>query len=269
MSVNRSQSVAPTHPLRGLILAMVTTAGLSGSVAAWAQSSASGSIGLDLGVRPRYQGALDYRVLPTPVLALSGKLPSGLTVFAQGLTGGIAWPLSSQFSIGPLIGVGLGRNESDAPILQGTGDISTSFEYGAFVRWHVQRLSADLRFLQSAHAGYGNHAVFGVSYVAWEQPSNRVTVSADTVWSNGAAEQTLFGIDETQSLNSAAHLPVYTPSAGLSRVDFKVAFEHRLNARWSLRAAAGVGTLMGDAADSPIVQRRTNAFGSVGVAYHF
>ncbi|MDC6134739.1 MipA/OmpV family protein, partial [Burkholderia gladioli] len=35
------------------------------------------------------------------------------------------------------------------------------------------------------------------------------------------------------------------------------------------RASAGVGTLLGDAADSPIVERRTSVFGTLGVGYRF
>ncbi|MFP6556751.1 MipA/OmpV family protein [Paraburkholderia sp. B3] len=236
---------------------------------AFAQSSPDGSIGLDITALPRYQGATAYRVLPLPVIALSSQTASGMRFFAEGLDGGVAWPIGTHLSAGPLIGVGLGRDQDYATILNGTGNIDDSLVYGAFVRWEMGRMAVNLKFLQSAHAGYGNHATLGVSYVALEMPQDKVTVSADTVWSNGPAEQTYFGIDSEQSIDSAAHLPVYSPSAGFSRVDLKVALDHRLDARWSLRAAAGVGTLVGDAAASPIVERRASVFGSLGLAYRF
>ncbi|WP_322012022.1 MipA/OmpV family protein [Paraburkholderia sp. J12] len=236
---------------------------------AYAQSSPEGSFGLDLTVLPRYQGATAYRVLPLPVLALQSHTASGVTFFAEGLDGGLAWSLGPHLSVGPLIGLGLGRKQDDATLLNGTGDIDDSFLYGAFVRWQLERLTASVKFLQSAHEGYGNHVTFDVSYLALILPKDRVTVSADTIWANASAEQTYFGIDAEQSAASTAHLPVYSPSAGFSRVDLKIALDHRIDARWSLRAAAGVDTLVGDAADSPVVGRRASVFGSLGLAYRF
>ncbi|AJK48684.1 MipA/OmpV family protein [Burkholderia plantarii] len=237
---------------------------------AFAQSAApENGIGLDAAVVPRYDGGNSYRIRPLPVLNLSSGTGSRVTFFVQGFDGGVAFALTPSLSAGLLVGAERGRDQGDAAILDGTGDIATSFEYGAFARWHDGPASANLEFLQSAHAGYGNHVTLSVAYTVYQAAGDRISVGVDTVWSNGPAERTYFGIDEEQAANSAAGLPVYRPSSGFSKVDFKTTWDHRLNRHWSMNTSLGVGTLLGDAADSPIVERRTSMFGAFGVAYHF
>ncbi|MGF6939752.1 outer membrane protein [Paraburkholderia sp. UCT70] len=244
-------------------LAVIASACLHKSPAL-AQSSPDNTVGVDVTALPHYEGGKSYRVLPLPILSLSKG-----AIFVQGLTGGVAYPLGPSVAVGPLIGVQLGRNQDDAAVLNGIGDIATSFDFGAFARWHYGPASASLRFLQSAHAGYGNRVTLSASYALVQKAVDRVKVSADTVWSNGPSQQTRFGIDSEQAASSTAGLSPYHPSAGFSRVDLKVDWDHRLNQQWSLQSALGVGSLLGDAANSPIVERRAAVFGSVGAAYHF
>ncbi|REG48837.1 outer membrane scaffolding protein for murein synthesis (MipA/OmpV family) [Paraburkholderia sp. BL6669N2] len=244
-------------------LAVTASAYLPNSPAL-AQSSPGNSVGINVTALPDYEGSKSYRVLPLPTLSLSKG-----AIFVQGFIGGIAYPLWPSVAVGLLIGVQPGRNQDDAAVLNGTGDIPTSFDFGAFARWHYGPASAGLRFLQSAHAGYGNRVTLSASYALVQKPVDRVSVSADAVWSNGPSQQTWFGIDSEQAASSTAGLSAYHPSAGFSRVDLRIDWDHRLNQQWSLQSAFGVGSLLGDAANSPIVERRAAVFGSVGAAYHF
>jgi outer membrane scaffolding protein for murein synthesis (MipA/OmpV family) len=138
--------------------------------------------------------------------------------------------------------------------------------YGKRMLWTLTILAgACLRNSPAFAQSSGNR--LNASYAVVQKPSDMVAVSSDAVWSNGPSEQTYFGIDSAQAATSG--LPVYSPSRGFSRVDVKVSCDHRLNDKWSVRSAVGVGDLVGDAANSPIVQRRADVFGSVGAAYHF
>ncbi|MNT60828.1 MltA-interacting protein MipA [compost metagenome] len=44
---------------------------------------------------------------------------------------------------------------------------------------------------------------------------------------------------------------------------------HRFDARWSAVTTVGVNTLVGDARDSPLTEKKTNVFANVGVVYAF
>lgn len=233
-----------------------------------AQSSPN-SVGIDVSASPNYEGGKSYRVLPLTSLSLSKSVVSPATIFVQGLLAGVSYPMGPYAAAGLLIGVHPGRNQDDAAVLNGTGDIATSLEYGVFARAHSGPASADIRFLQSAHSGYGNRVTLSVAYALIAKPLDKVSVSADTSWSNGPSQQTWFGIDSEQAASSTAGLSTYRPSAGFSRADLKFNWDHRLNTQWSLQGSIGVGSLLGDAADSPVVERRASVFGSMGAAYQF
>ena len=66
-----------------------------------------------------------------------------------------------------------------------------------------------------------------------------------------------------------AGLHAYSPSSGFQSASLYAAWSHQLSARWSTVATLGVSTVLGDARDSPLVERDSNVFGSVGMVYAF
>jgi outer membrane scaffolding protein for murein synthesis (MipA/OmpV family) len=236
-----------------------------GTTPANAQQTAGGdAIGLGLAVMPRYDGAKDYHVVPFPNATLSrGEF------FIDGLEAGMRIPLGENWVVGPLIGANLGRKEDDADRLNGLGNIAVNAQLGAFAHWHDGPLGAGLTFRQSAHAGYGNSVSADVSSIVFARGSDHVRVAASTTWRNGPAMQTYFGIDDAQAQSSTAHLPAYHASAGFSEVALQAQWQHQFDRHWALKGSLGVGALLGDAADSPIVERKASPFGTLGVSYQF
>jgi outer membrane protein len=76
-----------------------------------------------------------------------------------------------------------------------------------------------------------------------------------------------FGINAQQAARSG--LSEYRPSAGFKDVSLRLGFSYDLTKTWSITGAAGVSRLMGNAADSPLVRRKSQAVGALGVAYRF
>jgi outer membrane protein len=81
--------------------------------------------------------------------------------------------------------------------------------------------------------------------------------------------QTWFGVTPSQAARSRAGLDAYSPSSGFKSVALYGTWAHRLDARWSAVTTLGVNTLVGDARDSPLTERKTNVFANVGVIYAF
>ena len=88
-------------------------------------------------------------------------------------------------------------------------------------------------------------------------------------WANGDAMQTWYGVTPGQAARSRAGLHAYSPSSGFQSASLYAAWSHQLSARWSTVATLGVSTVLGDARDSPLVERDSNVFGSVGMVYAF
>lgn len=79
--------------------------------------------------------------------------------------------------------------------------------------------------------------------------------------------QTYYGVNASQS--AASGFTRYDAGAGIYAWSTNLDWTHKLTQRWSVVAGAGVTQLMGDAADSPIVQRKTSPTGSLKVTYSF
>lgn len=260
-----ASGIAPrlNHPLRAMASLTLSTLLLHVLPVA-AQQMPENSFGISTIVIPKYDGAKTYRVLPLPTVSFAHG-----QYFVQGLTGGIRYPLTPHWSFGALISVDPGRREGDSSRLSGMGDIAMSAAVGGFLRWHAGRASVGASFLQTAHSGYGNRFVIDGAYALIDRPADRLTLGADTVWSNSSAMQTYFGVSAAQAASSGGHLSEYHPSSGFSRIDFTLAWQHRFDRHWSLQTMLGVRTLLGKANDSPIVERGTNVFGALGAAYRF
>lgn len=64
-------------------------------------------------------------------------------------------------------------------------------------------------------------------------------------------------------------LSEYKAEAGLKRVDVSGSAMYMLSENWLVRGEAGVGFLTGDAADSPIVDKKVQPSASLFVGYKF
>lgn len=81
--------------------------------------------------------------------------------------------------------------------------------------------------------------------------------------------QTYFGVTPGQATTSKAGLAAYSPDAGIKDVYVEVGGEIALGERWLLKPGGRYGRLLGDAADSPIVESENQFSGVLGMGYRF
>jgi len=225
-------------------------------------------IGLGVGYIPVYEGSSEYRTLPVPLI--NYRSGSFFITPRAGLPAmGLQTDLARDLKAGVFVGMSLGRDSNDADRTKGLDDIDFHGAYGAFVEWTPGRWSLAAAYRQAAHSGYGGTLELRATYAAWQQGSHRVNVGASTQWANGDAMQTWYGVTASQAARSREGLSTYSPSSGFKSTDLYVTWAYRINPSWSTLTTVGVSTLLGDARDSPLTERRSNMFGSVGVVYAF
>lgn len=84
-------------------------------------------------------------------------------------------------------------------------------------------------------------------------------------WGSSKYMQTYYGVSDAQS--AASGFARHDAGAGIYAWSIDLDWNHKLTARWSVLAAAGVTQLTGEAGDNPIVQRKTSPTGSLKVTY--
>jgi MipA family protein len=81
--------------------------------------------------------------------------------------------------------------------------------------------------------------------------------------------QTYFGVSAAQAAASLAHLPQFDPSAGFKDVSLGATAAVELDPRWTLYLTGRYTRLIGDAADSPVIETENGFFGGAGLSYKF
>lgn len=246
------------------VLAALLCAGVYAGSAYSQTAPEVSSLGIGIAMVPKYEGAKNYTALPMPLLTVkSGRF------FIRGLEAGYAYPVTQQISVGPMITIQRGRDDNDASRLNGLGDIDVTAGLGGFISGQFGAFNTTLKFLQSSRSSYG--ATIGLdAYYTWQLGAqDRLSFGASTAWGNNKHMQTYFGITPDQAASSKAGLPAYNTSSGMTHVRTALSWTHAINQSFSVLTMLGATTLTGDAKDSPIVERRTSLFSTLGVIYRF
>jgi outer membrane scaffolding protein for murein synthesis (MipA/OmpV family) len=228
-----------------------------------AQAGWSVTLGAGLAAAPRYPGASSERARPVPLVAIDyddrlivGPLGIGLVA--------LHW---QAFRAGPVLGFEGGRRASDDPRLTGLGDIPRTASAGLFAAYGQGPITISATARQAiSHTGNGFR---GLLRIEAHHPFGRTRLAfgPDLEFGNSEFQQTWFGITPGQS--AASGLREYTPQAGINTVGLHAGLTYRASAHLLWRAFARVSDLTGDAARSPIVERRTQFVIGAGIAYHF
>lgn len=267
-----------------LMLALAASAGALPAMAAdlgqggykdGAPVEQSGIDGVKVGgvlvVKPTYEGSDDYEVVGFPYIfpTFSGGGPGFFSrIDARGLDD-VRFKLIERdgFVAGPLAGYNLGRDEDDDDNLDGLGDVDGGVVAGGFVGYRAGPVLFDASF----HNTFGDDGGYLIRFGAEvERPlRERVLLTArlGATYADDDYMQNYFGVSAEQSANSG--FDAFDAEAGFKDVFAEVGLKAQLDARWEARASVRYSRLVGDAADSPIVESEDQFTGMLGLSYKF
>ncbi|MBT1726850.1 MipA/OmpV family protein [Enterobacter quasimori] len=254
----------------GVVLALLTT-----PVLAAEQSQGNVlTLGGGVDVAPRYSGSDKTRVGAAQVVDYA--MENG---FFISTTRGVGYGNNiGNLDYSAAVSYRTGRKDKDvssdsissgSDYLRGMGDIKGSaivvpgLGYKVTDWLHLQ-LQAEVPVSEREN---GEAVHFGIISPLYTSPKNEVALALTGSWGSDKYMQTYYGVSAAQS--AASGFARHDAGAGIYAYSLNLDWTHRLTSRWSVLAAAGVTQLTGDAADSPIVQRKTSPTGSLKVTYSF
>ncbi|MHA6671145.1 MipA/OmpV family protein [Enterobacter mori] len=254
----------------GIVLALLTT-----PVLAAEQSEGNVlTLGGGVDVAPRYSGSDKSRVGAAQVVDYA--MENG---FFISTTRGVGYGNNiGNLDYSAAVSYRTGRKDKDvssdsissgSDYLRGMGDIKGSaivvpgLGYKVTDWLHLQ-LQAEVPVSERDN---GEAVHFGIISPLYTSPKNEVTLALTSSWGSDKYMQTYYGVSAAQA--AASGFARHDAGAGIYAYSLNLDWTHRLTSRWSVLAAAGVTQLTGDAADSPIVQRKTSPTGSLKVTYSF
>lgn len=251
-------------------------------------------VGVGAELRPRYEGAGDTRVVALPVAQFQWS--NG--VFIAGTSLGLHLSDQTPYEFGPLVELmgprnpsgtkklfgGVSTFSSGGPTLApggtpavppknkllGLDNIRTRLLYGGFFHFNF---SDQIRLTNTLLYGAGNDAdgLRWVSDLRYQIPSfaqhHHVSVAAGVSVVNQAYNQAFFGVTALEARRSGNR--AYTASAGVKDIHADLHWNWALSPSWLLTSSINLTRLTGSAADSPLVERRSNASVSSAIAYRF
>jgi outer membrane protein len=271
------------NPMRFGLGVLMLGFGLTGATAASAEeaeaeSGFNGYLGLGGAVVPDYQGSKDY--MPAPFWA--GKL--GYNEYYVELRGAqlranvMPAVLPFGFEFGPALAYRFGRDDVDDHRVDDLRDVDGSFAIGAFAKLFTGDLlqqGDELAFGVESLTGVGKDRdgttiEFGPSYSfsPWERV--RLGFNLSATYASDRYNETYFGIDADNARRSG--FSTYEADGGLKDIGFSVNANYQWTEHWGVTGMIGVTQLVGDAADSPIVDDAGSAIQGVaalGLSYRF
>ncbi len=211
---------------------------------------------------PTFEGAEDYETGAFPFFSITYKdrLSLGLDGLSYKLVNDDAFTLTAK------LGIEMGRAEDDDPHLAGLGDI----EGGATLGFGVGYEIGAVEFKAELEKSFGDsEGVVGKIGAEVSQPVGDVLLGAaiTATWADDSYMQTYFGVTAAQAGNSG--MAQYSAGSGFKSVELELSATYMLSDNWMLRGQVGMAELIGDAADSPIVQDSTQSSTGLFVIYQF
>lgn len=215
---------------------------------------------------PRFEGSKRYKAMGFPFIAPAGFGDDGLVSVRGAEDVRLRLVRGQGFEMGVLGGWRMGRDSSDSAKLAGFADIDGGLVLGAFAGY---RMGATFLSASYHHQVTGDDTGGVVKLLAEHTVRiNRGTKLVASVGTNIATEDYMranFGVTAAQ----AGLLPVYTPGAGFKDVFVGATASIDLDPRWTLFVMGRYSRLVGDAADSPIIDTANQFYAGAGLSYKF
>ncbi len=206
---------------------------------------------------PSFPGAASTRVLPLPFV----DLRYGDRVFLSPISGlGVNLVAVPGARLGVALLPDLGRTASSSDRLRGWGDIGAGADLRLFGQLRVVGPVAVLAGVRRQF-GAGHGTVVDAGLTGALPLLRRLIVSATgTVsWANARYTRSYFGVDADQSaaaLLFGSAVPTFAAGAGLRDASLALNAIVRVDQHWSVQSVARTEVLLGDAARSPLTERR-------------
>ncbi|WP_142846176.1 MipA/OmpV family protein [Telmatospirillum sp. J64-1] len=220
------------------------------------------TLGAGVGVVPRFQGADKYKAQPLPLVDIQvGRF------FARGVDEiGVNVVDTPRFKAGASVSWMHGYDSDDVP--EGIDGVDDALGARLFVstqfRGAVARLTATQAVTETDRGLLVNASL---AYPIRTNERLTITPSLGTTWANAKYMDSYFGVDAPEA--AASGLRRHNPSSGFKDIFFRISASYRITDSISALGSIGVTHLLGDAADSPFVEQKTQPLALMGLTYTF
>ena len=219
------------------------------------------NIGLAGGVSPDYEGSNDYEFGIGPNFDITWRD----TVFYKGKSLGAYLIREKGLRAGPILSWTSGRDEDDNDKLDGMGDVDSTVEAGGFISYRNSPLRFRLEARQDINSGHEGALVEMSAGSSLPLQKPLAFLALGTTWASDDYMESFFGVSSKQSGKSG--LRTHNADAGIKDISLSLTAGHRFKKRWRIGGRIEYKRLIGDAADSPIVDDKNQFMAGISFSY--
>jgi outer membrane protein len=225
-------------------------------VAAAVEGETATSAGLGFGIVPDYEGSSDYTVVPLPFLSM--RFANNMSILWVANKARADLVPSPNWMAGPLVEYIRSRADVDNNKVDRLKNVDAALMLGGFVGYRIDRFSFTLEAMQDvANGNEGTLVRLKGSYHMPIDEEWSALFIVYTTWADSDYMDAYFGIDSADSARSGLHK--YDADSGMKDVGFVVPVTYTPWEHWSFMGAVGYKRLVGDAEDSPVVDKAGDA----------
>lgn len=220
-------------------------------------------IGAGAILKSKYEGSDEFEVSPFPFV--SAEFFDRITIDPTGVELKAIEKDAFRFDVN--VGYDSGRDEDDADMLRGMGDIDFGVTVGGKATYTLG--SANV-FVSIDKTIGGSEGLLATAGAAISQPLSEHLIlgaEASATFADDNYMEAYFGVSSSQSTRSGHGQ--YKAGAGIKSVDLSASAIYLINENWVVKGEQGVSFLVGDAADSPIVEEKVQAKTMLMLGYRF
>jgi outer membrane protein len=228
------------------------------------------SVGAGVGMVPDYEGSEDYKGVPLLFARAGWNSGQYVQFFGNMLKANLI--AGNRWSVGPLARYrGKRDDDVDNNKVKRMREVDEAIELGGFVgymidNWHVSFFVA--QDVNDAHDGLV--ATLEAGYTMNLNPGVNLGISAFTSYASDDYMETYFGVDAENANRSG--LSRYEADGGIKDLGVVANLAYAPWKNWGVTGMLGLKWLLGDAADSPVVDdegSETQLFSGVMATYRF
>lgn len=209
-------------------------------------------------VSPTFEGSRSHEAIAFPFILPAGVGTDGALQIKGVDDIRLRLFQAGGFELGPLAGYRFGRDADDVSHVPGLDDIDGGLVLGAFAAYRMGPLAFSVSYHHQLTGGdTGGLIRLGLEHTSRLSPGVKLTTSLGTNYATEDYMTSFFGTG------------LYTPDAGFKDVFIGATAAIDIGDRWSLLLIGRYAQLIGDAADSPIVETESQLYGGVALSYKF
>lgn len=241
------------------------------------------SLGAGVLATPSYPGAEEHRIIPFPLTQVSyrGRVYLGPSSTGTGFGLGAYAIRTARFGVAAEVGFLNDRPASRADALAGMDDRDVVATASMSMSYRLSGFQGVLSVTQGLNDGAGLLGAASLSYGL--RIGSRVNATAGVGATFANARQMLwdFGVTGAEATRRQALIAAgddrleadegghYRPEAGLRQVGASLSLMYAVSSHWAVLGFGGLDWLSDEAAASPLVRRREQISGGIGLGYRF